>query len=177
MIGIPIGLLVFNAGEWAAHRYILHWSGMRKKDAFWRYHFHEHHHNARKHDMHDPAYHRSVFGNHAQGREALGLTLVGLAHLPLFPVAPFYVGTVWWSLRHYHKVHKRAHMDTEWAKRHVPWHYDHHMGPNQHANWGVTHDWFDRLVGTRKRYLGTDKEREDSERRAERAKRGERRTA
>ena len=35
----------------------------------------------------------------------------------------------------------------------LPWHYDHHMGKNQNANWGVTTDWVDRLAGTRIKYL------------------------
>lgn len=43
-------------------------------------------------------------------------------------------------------------MDLEWAKKHVPWHYDHHMGKNQDANWGVTTDWVDKLLGTRIKY-------------------------
>ena len=38
------------------------------------------------------------------------------------------------------------------AERKVPWHYDHHMGKNQEANWGITSEWVDRLVGTRVRY-------------------------
>jgi sterol desaturase/sphingolipid hydroxylase (fatty acid hydroxylase superfamily) len=118
--------------------------------------------------MFDQFYHRSLFGNHAQGREALALTLVGLAHLPLFPVAPFYTATVWYSLRKYHAVHKRAHLDTEWAREHLPWHYDHHMGVDQDKNWGVTHDWFDRLMGTREVYVGTPHEVEARRKRAER---------
>ncbi len=172
MLGIPVGLFAFNAGEWAAHKYILHGLGKRSRKSYFRYHFHEHHKEARKHGMYDRFYHRSVFahgGNHAQGREALALTLVGLAHLPLFPVAPFYTGTVWYSLAKYHRVHKRAHLDTEWAREHVPWHYDHHMGVNQDANWGVTHEWFDRLMGTRERYAGTPHELEARRKRAERA--------
>src|SRR5689334_20589624 len=111
MLGIPVGLFAFNAGEWFAHKYILHALGKRKKDSFFRYHFFEHHKESRKHGMYDPYYHRSVIGNHAQGREALALLLVGLAHAPLFPIAPFYTGTVWYSLAKYHRVHKRAHLD------------------------------------------------------------------
>jgi hypothetical protein len=157
MIGIPIGLFLFNAGEWAAHKYLLHGLGVNK-DSFFSFHFHEHHQAVRKHGGYDPHYERSVFGRHAQGREAMGLVAVGLAHLPLFPVAPFYTATVWYSLRRYHQVHRRSHLDPEWARTHVPWHYDHHMGANQHCNWGVTRPWFDVLVGTRKRYVGTPKE-------------------
>ena len=35
------------------------------------------------------------------------------------------------------------------GKKYVPWHYDHHMGKNQDANWGVTTDWVDKLAGTK----------------------------
>ncbi len=47
--------------------------------------------------------------------------------------------------------------DPEWGKEHLPWHYDHHMGPNQDSNWCVTKPWFDDLLGTRERYLGTER--------------------
>jgi sterol desaturase/sphingolipid hydroxylase (fatty acid hydroxylase superfamily) len=38
------------------------------------------------------------------------------------------------------------------AERKVPWHYDHHMGKNQEANWGITTDWVDKLLRTRIKY-------------------------
>ena len=43
--------------------------------------------------------------------------------------------------------------NVEWAKENIPWHYDHHMGKNQDANWGVTTDWVDRLLNTRIKYF------------------------
>ena len=171
MLGIPVGLLVFNAGEWVAHKYVLHALGKRRPGkSFFAFHFFEHHQATRKHGGHDPNYQRSLFGWHAQGREALALALLGVAHAPLFPVAPFYTATIWYSLVNYHRVHKKAHLDPEWARAELPWHYDHHMGPDQEQNWGVTHDWFDRLVGTRVPYVGTDKEASDRARRARRVK-------
>ncbi len=57
----------------------------------------------------------------------------------------------------------------EWGGTHLPWHYDHHMGANQHNNWGVTFQWYDKLRGTRERYVGTDKELADHPRNRERA--------
>ena len=69
----------------------------------------------------------------------------------------------------YYRVHKRAHLDPEWAKVHLPWHYDHHMGPNQNANWCVTRPWFDHLMGTREPYLGTERAAQDAAKRAARA--------
>ena len=56
--------------------------------------------------------------------------------------------------------------DTEWAREHLPWHYDHHMGPNQHANWCVTKPWADIVMGTREPYCGTEREAADNEKRA-----------
>jgi hypothetical protein len=168
MLGIPLGLLAMNAGEWLTHKYTLH--GRGKRGGFYSFHFHEHHRNARKHDGRDPDYERSVFGNHAQGKEALALLAVGVAHLPLLPVAPFFTVTIWASLWNYHRVHKKAHLDPEWAKRHLPWHWDHHMGPDQDMNWCVTHPLFDHLMGTRRKYAGTGKEAEDRARRAARGR-------
>ena len=82
----------------------------------------------------------------------MGLILLALLHSPLYFLSlPFYLGLLYGGLGYYF-VHKQAHLDPEWAKKHVPWHYDHHMGKNQDANWGVTTDWVDRLMGTRIKY-------------------------
>lgn len=35
-------------------------------------------------------------------------------------------------------MHRRSHLEPEWAKKRIPWHYDHHMNSNQDANWCVT---------------------------------------
>jgi hypothetical protein len=154
MLTFALGLLYSNAGEWLIHKYVLHGLG-RKKTSFWSYHWHEHHRNARRTGHIDPDYQRSVFGWHAQGKEALGLAAVALAHLPLLPIAPFFVLAVEWSAMRYYRVHKRAHRDPDWAREHLRWHYDHHMGPNQDANWCVTQPWFDWIMGTREPFLGT----------------------
>jgi hypothetical protein len=175
MIGIPIGLLATNAGEWFFHKYVLHGLGRNKRSA-WAFHWHEHHREARHHDMVDPHYERRLLGWHAQSKEALALLGAGIAHLPLFPVAPFYVGTVWYSLWYYYSVHKKAHQDPGWAREHLPWHVDHHMGPDQHANWCVSRPWFDILMGTRKPYVGTEREAQDRQKLAAREERRQRET-
>jgi hypothetical protein len=169
MLGIPIGLAAANAGEWAFHKYILHGLGC-KPGSFWSYHWHEHHKDVRRNDHVDPRYRESVWRSlrswNGQGKEAAALAIGGLAFAPLLPVAPFFVGTVWVSMIRYYRVHKRAHLDSQWARRHLPWHFDHHMGPNQHRNWCVTNPWFDEVVGTRAPYLGTEREAEDQAKRA-----------
>lgn len=46
-------------------------------------------------------------------------------------------------------MHRRSHLEPEWGKKAIPWHYDHHMNTNQDANWCVTRPWFDYIMGTR----------------------------
>lgn len=164
MIGIPIGLALSNAGEWAVHKYILHGLGT-KKGSFWSFHWHTHHRNARRSGHLDPDYNGTVFRWNGQGKEALALVASAASWLPLAPVAPFFTATMIYSMVNYYRKHKRAHLDPEWAREHLPWHYDHHMGPNQHANWCVTRPWFDIIMGTRRPYVGTAKERRDREKR------------
>lgn len=169
MIGIPLGLIAANATEWAFHRYVLHGLG-RNKDSFWAFHWHDHHRNTRKHDHVDPDYQQPLHRRwNGQSKEAVVLAAATLATLPLLPIAPFFVGTVTYSAVNYYRRHKRAHLDPAWAKVHLPWHYDHHMGPDQHANWCVTRPWFDQLLGTRQPYLGTERAARDAARRAGRA--------
>lgn len=165
MLGIPIAIAVSNATEWLIHKHVLHGMG-RVRGTFWSFHWHEHHKNARTSGFVDRDYERSVFGWNAQGKEALGLLAGALMVTPLFPVAPWFVLTSYYTSYRYYRVHKRAHQDPEWARQHVPWHYDHHMGPNQDANWCVTKPWFDVLMGTREPYAGTEREQSDRDRRS-----------
>lgn len=170
MIGIPLGLAWAAAGEWWIHKHLLHGQG-KKKDSFWSFHWHEHHRNVRRTEHRDECYERPVLGWHAQGKEALALVGLAAAHAPLLPVAPWFTLTVWYRVIHYHRVHKRSHLDPEWAREHLPWHYDHHMGRDQDKNWGVTTPWFDEIMGTRVPYVGTEDERRDLEKRARLAER------
>jgi sterol desaturase/sphingolipid hydroxylase (fatty acid hydroxylase superfamily) len=167
MIGIPLGLLASNATEWLMHKYVLHGLG-KQKSSFWSFHWHEHHRNARRNDHVDNDYKQPLLRNwNGQSKEALALVGSAVLMAPLFPIAPFFVGTVVYGAIDYYRKHKRAHLDPAWAREHLPWHYDHHMGPNQHANWCVTRPWFDHLMGTREPYVGTERERRTVEKRQE----------
>ena len=75
-----------------------------------------------------------------------------------YQCSPFFVATVAAKSANYYRLHRKAHLDPEWAREHLPWHYDHHMAPDQECNWGVTNDWVDRLMGTRKVWVGTEGE-------------------
>ncbi len=161
MLGIPLGLLTANVIEWVAHKYILHARG-RHKSSMWSFHWHEHHAASRRHDMLDEDYLRPMFTRHeplnAQTKEILALVGISLPVLVWAPVAPFFAGTLLYSAWNYYRVHTKAHLDPDWARAHLSWHYDHHMGPDQNANWCVTRPWFDHVMGTRRPYVGTEKE-------------------
>jgi sterol desaturase/sphingolipid hydroxylase (fatty acid hydroxylase superfamily) len=163
MIGFPIGALLANAGEWLIHKYVLHGLGRRKK-SIWAFHWHEHHRASRRNDFRDDDYFRSPLGWNAQGKEVYGILGLSASVLPLAPWAPWFCAGVWTSAAAYYAVHKKSHLDPEWARRWLPWHYDHHMGPNQDANWCVTYPLFDHVMGTREPYLGTERELRDRER-------------
>jgi sterol desaturase/sphingolipid hydroxylase (fatty acid hydroxylase superfamily) len=109
-----------------------------------------------------------VWSTPTQAREAIGLAVIGLAHAPLFPLAPFYTSTIWYCLHRYRRVHRRAHLDPAWGRDHLPWHYDHHMG-DQDKNFGVVWSWFDVLAKTREIFVGTEKERLAHAKHADRA--------
>jgi len=164
MIGVPVGLAYSNMLEWAIHKYLLHGWGKRRR-SFWRFHFFDHHRASRQNEFRDADYAESVFQWNAQGKEALTLTLGTLAHLPLAPIAPFFTATVFYSSVRYYRMHRRSHLDPEWGREHMPWHYDHHMAPNQDSNWCVTHPWFDEIMGTRVPYKDTPREQLDRARR------------
>jgi sterol desaturase/sphingolipid hydroxylase (fatty acid hydroxylase superfamily) len=159
---ISAGLLAANATEWVVHKYVLHQLGARPS-SFWAFHWHEHHRNSRKNGFRDVAYEASVLGQNSKSKEALALVAGGLLTLPLLRPAPALYATLVYSGLNYYRQHKRSHLDPAWARIHLPWHYDHHMGPNQHANWCVTRPWFDHLLGTREPYAHTDRELRDRE--------------
>src|SRR3954467_5124365 len=110
MLGIPAALVVFGAGEGATHKYLLHGLGGDRNSRF-AFHYHDHHQAVRRNGGYDPAYEGPGWSTPTQAREAIRLTVIGLAHLPLLPFAPFYTGTIWYCLARYRKNHRRAHLD------------------------------------------------------------------
>ncbi len=158
MIGFPLGILYANALEWGLHRFVLHGLGRSKQSTF-AFHWHEHHRTSRKHGMRDAAYEEPLslgagVGN-AQNKEALLLVGMGLLHAPLAFVAPWFAAALAVSGVTYYHVHKRSHLDGAWAKRHLRWHFDHHMGGDQDANYCVTFPLMDYVMGTRKTHVPT----------------------
>lgn len=147
LFAIPVAYVYVVALEWLVHRYVFHAIGK-----VWRplgFHWHQHHRAVIRHNGSDPSYQGSVFAWSAHGREFWGIVLGSLAHLPLLWVAPLGYLTLVLCGLNYARLHRKAHMDPEWCREHLPWHWDHHLGRDPDANWCVTSDWFDRLLGTR----------------------------
>lgn len=160
-----LGLVYGNASEWLLHRFLLHGLGA-SKDSAWAFHWHDHHKTARQQQMLDEKYKNRLFSKwDPQAKEAAGLLAGAFIHLPLLWVAPGFVAGVFASALLYYFVHRQSHLDEAWAQRWVPWHWDHHMGPNQHANWCVTFPLFDHLLRTRQPYFNTADEVAGRERR------------
>ncbi len=164
MIGAPIGYLYGHLAEWFIHKYILHGWGKNKNSLF-SFHFYEHHRASRLNNFKDSAYSESIFQWNQISKEIFYLTLLISAHIPLFIFFPFFTSALFYSALEYYYLHRKSHLDPEWAREHLPWHFDHHMALTQDMNWGVRSDWVDQMFKTRLEYLGTSKEKKDTIRR------------
>ncbi len=158
MLGFALGLVTSNALEWVLHKYVLHEQG-RKKESFWAFHWHEHHKNVRKTGGFDPMYLEPVWTTPSKWKEILGVAGGAIVATPLLPFSPGFVAAGWLSAGAYYAIHKKSHLDPAWARKWVPWHVDHHLGPNQDANWCVTSPLFDWIMGTREPFVGTEREK------------------
>ena len=158
MIGIPVGIVYADVAEWGLHKWLLHEAPQKNKNHFFKFHFYEHHKDSRVHSFEDPMYRGNLLQWNAAGKELAALGAAVAIHLPLTPLAPLFVATVAVKAANYYRVHRKSHLDPDWARERVPWHYDHHMAPDQDCNWGVQSDWVDRLMGTRKEWVGTEGE-------------------
>lgn len=152
--GFLVGLVVANGFEWCAHKYILHGTHRvgksrfspvpRSMESHWA-----HHREVRKAQFHDHGYIEGI-SNWRTKNEIISLVVVaGAASAIFYPISKGMVLAALYSAANYYYIHRRAHLEPEWAKRKIPWHYDHHMNSNQDANWCVTKPWFDYVLGTR----------------------------
>ncbi|RKG29829.1 hypothetical protein [Acinetobacter tianfuensis] len=152
--GFIAGLAVANAFEWFAHKYVLHGTHRTGKPRYspvpqsMKSHW-EHHREVRKTDFNDHGYVEGI-SNWRTKNEIISLAVVAGVFTPLFyPVSKGMSLAVLYSACNYYYIHRRAHLEPEWAMKKIPWHYDHHMNANQDANWCVTKPWFDYILGTR----------------------------
>jgi len=165
MLGFIPGLIFANAFEWYFHKEILHGQG-KKKGNFWRFHWAVHHKTVLDENYRDSDYEKDIMESwNPQSKEVASLAVAAVAVAPFFPIAPGFVSALWLSQYNYYRVHKKSHLDPEWGYKYLPWHYDHHMAPNQDMNWCVTFPLWDYVMGTRLVYKGTEREKLDIQRR------------
>jgi sterol desaturase/sphingolipid hydroxylase (fatty acid hydroxylase superfamily) len=148
LITIFIAYLYATFLEWVIHKYILHGLG-KNKNSWFNFHWHSHHKACRKNNNLDESYNK--FLSPPVRRELLGLYALLVLHLPIYFIFPYFYYTLVVCTVRYFYVHQKSHRDTKWAKKHMPWHHDHHMGKNQDANWGVTTDIWDTIFNTKGR--------------------------
>ena len=142
---IFVALIVSNLYEWIAHKYILHGLG-KKKSSFFYFHW-AHHKNTRKHGGYDSDYEHPK----ESLKEVLLLLLLVVANMPLFWLFPVAATTMTIYSFVYYFAHRKLHLDVQWGKKWMPWHFDHHMGKNQDLNWCVVFPLWDHILGTRKK--------------------------
>ena len=152
--GFIAGLAVANAFEWFAHKYVLHgvhrpgqprYSPVPKSmESHWA-----HHREVRKQEFSDDCYAEGL-DNWRTRNELIALAAVAtVSSAAAYPFSKGMALSFWYCAGNYYYVHRRSHLEPEWARKRIPWHYDHHMNSNQDANWGVTRPWFDYIMGTR----------------------------
>lgn len=152
--GFVAGLVIANGYEWFAHKYLLHGVHRKGKPRFsptpkqmeshWA-----HHREVRKQGFSDDCYVEGL-DNWRTRNELMSLAVAaGVLSVVFYPFSKGMALAAIYSAGNYYYVHRRAHLEPDWAKRTIPWHYDHHMNSNQDANWCVTRPWFDYILGTR----------------------------
>lgn len=157
---LVVGRIFAAAMEWSVHRYVFHVLGKRKSSPF-AFHWKEHHRACRRIEMRDDAYvHGSLFdSSNGHAREVWAIVVSCLLMVPALGFVPGLVLGAWYGGWRYHWCHRQSHLDIEWCKQHLRWHYDHHMAPNQDTNWGVSNEWFDKWMGTRVPWDGPKRRR------------------
>lgn len=152
---IILGVLYANLVEWCWHKYVFHGLGKKRRSLF-RSHWNKHHKVVRRTGGADENYRHFKGLRKDPMQEVFELSLGAMLHIPLFFIFPYFTIAIWVHTAAYFYIHRRSHLDVGWAKKWVPWHYDHHMGRNQDANWCVTFPFWDYIFNTRVYYLGTD---------------------
>jgi len=94
--------------------------------------------------MYDPGYESVV----SSWFEIEALTIAAFIHFPVIFFFPASYLTLVISLVSYYLLHRKSHLNVEWGKKWMPWHYAHHMGPDQNKNWGVRLPIIDLLMRT-----------------------------
>ena len=152
---VVLAFIYTNLVEWLWHKYVFHGMGKKKGGKF-SHHWKKHHRTVRKSRGLDLGYNNKIGTFPDPTLEIVYIIVGALLHLPIAYFFPVFVLGVWIHGAAYYYIHRKSHLDVQWAKKWAPWHYDHHMGRNQDANWCVTFPFWDYIFNSRVYYLGTD---------------------
>ena len=136
------GILAASFIEWTVHKHVLHELG-KKKVSIFSFHWGVHHATARRNGFLDST---------ISAREAFGVLMLCVLAIPLWFLLPVMYYVMLTHAAIYYVVHTTIHRFPNFAKRWIPWHYDHHMGKDQNMNWCVVHPLADIIMGTRRKY-------------------------
>jgi len=138
-----LGFLYANFLDWGTHILLHKPRGKSKLKFHWK-----HHRIARKNHNRDPDYKLKVWHNETK------ITVAAMIlHAPLLFYFPVFAGVVLAYATVYIFLHRKTHEHVEFFKKWCPWHYEHHMGKNQNANWCVVCPLMDHIMGTREKWL------------------------
>jgi hypothetical protein len=132
MVQIFLAWVYGHILEYCLHKHVLH---NKKIKVSFRHHFRNHHKIARKNGFFDDRYEKFFSKN--SFFEVGTLLLLAILHLPLVAFYPAAYFTLLWSVVMYYIFHRKMHLDPGWARKWTPWHFEHHMGKDQHDWWGV----------------------------------------
>tara|TARA_B100001250_G_scaffold302499_1_gene264230 strand:- start:106 stop:549 length:444 start_codon:yes stop_codon:yes gene_type:complete len=145
-IGVILGFLYANFLDWGVHILLHKPRGNSKFKFHWK-----HHKIARKNGNHDPDYKIKLWQNETK----IGVAAM-ILHSPLLLLFPVFTITVLIYASIYLVLHRKSHQHVKFFKKWLPWHYEHHMGRNQNANWCVICPLMDHIMGTREKWLDKD---------------------
>lgn len=146
---LPLGLLAWQLSEYVLHRWLFHWEGVGPLSRRFHEVLHGHHHDY-------PSDADRLVMPVGASLPAASLIALGLytldvpaATLPAF--VGFMAGYLWYDLLHWAThAHKPR---TAWGRRLRAHHMAHHFAdPSQ--NFGISHSWLDRLLGTLRKHEG-----------------------
>ncbi|MBL8958139.1 MAG: sterol desaturase family protein [Myxococcaceae bacterium] len=140
---LPVGWFAWQIMEWSLHKSLFHWEGNTPFTRRMHQILHGYHHDYPDDDQ------RLVMPIGASLPVVLliaGLLyLVGVPHLTLPFWAGMLFGYLWYDFIHYSTHFRKP--TTEWGKRMRSHHMAHHFAvPDK--NFGISHMWLDRFLGT-----------------------------
>jgi len=146
---MPLGWVAWQLSEYLLHRHLFHWEGTGPLSRRFHEVLHGHHHDYPG----DVARLVMPLGASVPAAAAIAAALwlldVPAATVPLY--VGFMAGYLWYDLLHWAThAHKPR---TAWFKRLRAHHMAHHFAaPEQ--NFGISHRWVDRLLGTLRKHEG-----------------------